>query len=276
MPAHPEASDGGPMPRTDAATLARDLHLLDDERLVGALRRGDEDAFMALVDRYGALMLRVASMYVRTPSVAEEVVQEPWLALLEGLGPFEGRSTLKTWMFRILSNRAKTRGERESRCLPFSSCLPADDGDDAPAVDADRFMGPDGRYPGGWAAFPRDWSTVPDARLLSHETLDMIRGAIHELPRRQQEVILLRDVEGWSSEEVCCALRLTEVNQRVLLHRARSKVRTALEDYVEAAAWPVRNSSSWSPTTSRAPCPWPTAAASRRTSRSAPAASTTS
>src|SRR3954466_13491638 len=125
MPAHPEAPDGRPMPSTNAATPARDLRLLEDERLVGALRRGDEDAFMALVDRYGALMLKVASMYVRTPSVAEEVVQETWLAVLEGIGRFEGRSTLKTWMFRILANRAKTRGEREARCLPFSSCAPA-------------------------------------------------------------------------------------------------------------------------------------------------------
>src|SRR5436190_4055411 len=161
MPAHPGGPDADLMART-ARTLERDLHLLDDERLVGALRRGDEDAFMALVDRYGALMLRVASMYVRTPSVAEEVVQETWLAVLEGIGRFEGRSTLKTWMFRILSNRAKTRGEREARCLPFSSCAAAvDDDDDARAVDPERFMGADGRYPGGWAAFPRDWNTVP-------------------------------------------------------------------------------------------------------------------
>src|SRR3954462_3240367 len=131
------------MPSTHATPRRRDVDLLDDERLLVALRRGDEHAFMALVDRYGALMLRVASMYVRTPSVAEEVVQETWLAVLEGIGRFEGRPTLKTWMFRILSNRAKTRGERESRCLPFSSCAPAGDGEDAPAVDADRFMGPD-------------------------------------------------------------------------------------------------------------------------------------
>jgi RNA polymerase sigma-70 factor (ECF subfamily) len=211
------------------------MHLLDDGRLVAALRRGDEDAFMALVDRYGALMLRVASMYVRTPSVAEEVVQDTWLGVLDGIGRFEGRCSLKTWMFRILTNRAKTRGQREARCLPFSSCAPAE-GDDAPAVDADRFMGPDGRYPGGWAAFPRDWSTVPHVRLVSRETLDMIREAIHTLPRRQQEVILLRDVEGWSSEEVCSTLSLSEINQRVLLHRARSKVRGALERYMEASA----------------------------------------
>ena len=220
------------MART-ARTLERDLHLLDDERLVDALRRGDEDAFMALVDRYGALMLKVASMYVRTPAVAEEVVQETWLAVLEGIGRFEGRSSLKTWVFRILANRAKTRGEREARCLPFSSCAPVATDDDAPAVDADRFLGPDHpQWPGHWAAAPRDWSTVPDVRLLGRETLELIRAAIAELPTRQQEVILLRDIEGWSAEEVCDALVLSEVNQRVLLHRARSKVREALERYL--------------------------------------------
>jgi len=220
------------MART-ARTLERDLHLLDDERLVEALRRGDEDAFMALVDRYGALMLKVASMYVRTPAVAEEVVQETWLAVLEGIGRFEGRSSLKTWVFRILANRAKTRGEREARCLPFSSCAPVATDDDAPAVDADRFLGPDHpQWPGHWAAAPRDWSTVPDVRLLGRETLELIRAAIAELPTRQQEVILLRDIEGWSAEEVCDALVLSEVNQRVLLHRARSKVREALERYL--------------------------------------------
>src|SRR3954464_8691491 len=124
MPAHPEASDGGPMPRTNAATPARDLHLLDDERLVGALRRGDEDAFMALVDRYGALMLKVASMYVRTPAVAEEVVQETWLAVLEGVGRFGRWSSLKTCLFRILPNWAKARGEREARSPLFPSSTP--------------------------------------------------------------------------------------------------------------------------------------------------------
>src|SRR5436189_579727 len=163
------------MSEISARPLDRRPDELADEQLVAALRRGDEDAFMALVERYGPLMLRVASTYVRTPAVAEEVVQETWLAVLEGIGRFEGRSTLKTWMFRILSNRAKTRGEREARCLPFSSCAPAVDDDEAAAVDPDRFMGPDGRYPGGWAAFPRDWNTVPDARLASRETLDMIR-----------------------------------------------------------------------------------------------------
>jgi len=225
------------MPSTHATPRRRDVDLLDDERLLVALRRGDEHAFMALVDRYGALMLRVASMYVRTPSVAEEVVQETWLAILEGIGRFEGRSTLKTWIFRILSNRAKTRGEREARCLPFSACAPAGDSDDdGPTVDADRFLGPDHpQWPGHWAAAPRDWSTVPDVRLVSRETLGLIRDAIGHLPDRQQQVILLRDVEGWSSEEVCEALAVSEVNQRVLLHRARSKVRAELEDYLAEA-----------------------------------------
>ena len=225
------------MPSTDATTRRRDLHAADDERLLEALRRGDEDAFMALVDRYGALMQRVASMYVRTPSVAEEVVQETWLAILEGIARFEGRSTLKTWMFRILTNRAKTRGEREARCVPFSACAaPGEESDDGPAVDADRFLGPDHpQWPGHWAMAPRDWSTVPDVRLVSRETLGLIRDAIGRLPDRQQEVILLRDVEGWSSEEVCDALAVSEVNQRVLLHRARSRVRAELEHYLDGA-----------------------------------------
>jgi RNA polymerase sigma-70 factor (ECF subfamily) len=220
------------MTRTNARLLERDLHLLGDEQLVAALREGDEEAFMALVDRYGALMLRVAGMYVRTTAVAEEVVQETWLGVLEGIHRFEGRSTLKTWIFRILANRAKTRGERESRCVPFSSVAP--DGDDGPTVDADRFLGPDHPvWPGHWAAAPRDWSTVPDVRLLARETLAVIRAAMAELPARQQEVIVLRDVEGWSAEEVCATLGLSEVNQRVLLHRARAKVRAVLERHLD-------------------------------------------
>src|SRR5436189_4897804 len=163
------------MSEISARPRTRRPEQLGDEQLAVALRRGDEDAFMALVERYGPLMLRVASTYVRTPAVAEEVVQETWLAVFEGIGRFEGRSSLKTWVFRILANRAKTRGEREARCLPFSCVAPRNDEDDGPAVDPDRFMGPDGRYPGGWAAFPRDWNTVPHARLASRETLDMIR-----------------------------------------------------------------------------------------------------
>jgi len=223
------------MSEISARPLDRRPDELADEQLVAALRDGDEGAFIALVGRYGPLMLRVASTYVRTPAVAEEVVQETWLAVLEGIGRFEGRSSLKTWLFRILANRAKTRGEREARCLPFSCVAARGEDDDGPAVEPDRFLGADHpRWPSHWAAAPGDWATVPDVRLLSQETLAHVRDAIAELPERQQEVIVLRDVEGWSAEEVCNALGVSEVNQRVLLHRARSKVRSALERYFDA------------------------------------------
>src|SRR4051812_21567155 len=193
---------------------------MTDEQLLTLLRKGDEAAFTALVERYGALMLRVALTYVRTRAVAEDVVQETWMAVLEGIDRFEGRCALKTWLVRILSNRAKTRGEREARCLPFSSVVRDAGEDESPAVAADRLLAP-----GHWAAPPAEWSTVPEERLVSKEMLEHVRDAIAVLPGRQQEVIVLRDVEGWSSEEVCAALGLSEVNQRVLLHRARSKVR---------------------------------------------------
>jgi len=223
------------MSEISARPLDRRPDELADEQLVAALRDGDEGAFIALVGRYGPLMLRVASTYVRTPAVAEEVVQETWLAVLEGIGRFEGRSSLKTWLFRILANRAKTRGEREARCLPFSCVAARGEDDDGPAVEPDRFLGADHpRWPGHWAAAPGDWATVPDVRLLSQETLAHVRDAIAGLPERQQEVIVLRDVEGWSAEEVCNALGVSDVNQRVLLHRARSKVRAALERYLDA------------------------------------------
>jgi RNA polymerase sigma-70 factor (ECF subfamily) len=204
---------------------------LTDVELVTRLRAGDEGAFMALVERYGPLMFRIALSHVPSAAVAEEVVQESWLGVLAGIDRFEGRSSLKTWILRILTNRAKTRGERERRTVPFS-CLAPDD-DDAPAVDPDRFQGPEDRYPGGWASFPDSW---PEERLLARETLDCVQDAIRELPARQQDVIVLRDVEGWSSEEVCEALDLSEGNQRVLLHRARSRVREALERYFDLAA----------------------------------------
>jgi RNA polymerase sigma-70 factor, ECF subfamily len=211
----------------------------DDRELVRALRAGDEEAFIALVRQHNSLMLRVALGYVRTQAVAEEVVQETWCAVLTGLDRFEGRATLKTWIMRILANRAKTRGQRESRCVPFSALSTLDD--DGPAVDPDRFLPADHpRYPNHWAAAPAEWSQMPDERLLAAETQERIRAAIAGLPARQQAVISLRDVEGWSPEEVCELLDLSEGNQRVLLHRARSQVRAELERYFgdesEAAA----------------------------------------
>jgi RNA polymerase sigma-70 factor, ECF subfamily len=200
-----------------------------DHELVQRLREGDESAFAELIDRYGATMVRVAQMYVRDRATAEEVVQETWLAVLNGIDRFEERSSLKTWLFRILTNRAKTRGERDGRIIPFSS-LAGTGEEDEPAVDPDRFLGPDSAEPGAWAAPPRAW---PQDEVLGRETLEVIEAAIEELPETQREVIRLRDVEGWSPMEVAEALEITDGNQRVLLHRARSKVRAAVEKYLD-------------------------------------------
>src|SRR3954451_574656 len=219
--------DGGLMPRFAAnrSPSATDA----DAELVARLRDDDESAFMELLDTYGATMLRVAKMFVKDRGTAEEVVQETWLAVLNGIERFEGRSSLKTWLFRILTNRAKTRGQRDGRVVPFSSLAGADE-DNEPAVDPDRFLGPDSPYPGAWAAPAQAW---PEEKLLEHETLEIIQRAIQELPDAQREVIRLRDVEGWDPMEVAAALEITDGNQRVLLHRARSKVRAALERYLD-------------------------------------------
>jgi RNA polymerase sigma-70 factor (ECF subfamily) len=216
---------------SEIAMPVMDSARASDDELLNALRLGDERAYVALVRRYGGLMQRVALSYVRTPAVAEEVVQETWCAVLTGLERFEGRAALKTWLFRILTNRAKTRGQREARTVPFSS-LAADDDGDGPSVDPDRFLPADHpRWPGNWAAGPAQWSAVPHERLLAREVRSHIRRAIDELPERQQAVIVMRDVEGWPPEEVCEVLDLSEGNQRVLLHRARSRVRAELERY---------------------------------------------
>ena len=204
----------------------------DDLALVARLRAGDESAFMTLVERLQPSMLRVARMYVSTAAVAEEVVQETWLGVLRGLDRFQGRSSLRTWIFRILTNIAKTRGQREGRSLPFASL--AGDDLDAPAVDPDRFDTPETSSRGAWSTLPDDWTGIPEDRLLGRETLAVIGRAIEGLPPMQAEVIRLRDALGWTSEEVRNALDLTETNQRVLLHRARAKVRSALEAYLSS------------------------------------------
>jgi RNA polymerase sigma-70 factor, ECF subfamily len=204
--------------------------MTEDHELVQRLREGDESAFVELIDRYGATMVRVAQMYVRDRATAEEVVQETWLAVLNGIDRFEERSSLKTWLFRILTNRAKTRGEREGRVVPFSSLVGAQAEGEDPSVDPDRFLGPDSPNAGAWAAPPRAW---PHDEVLGRETLAVIEMAIEKLPEAQREVIRLRDVEGWSPMEVSDALEITDGNQRVLLHRARSKVRAAVEAYLD-------------------------------------------
>jgi len=202
-----------------------------DRDLVAALKRGDEAAFMWLVDEYGAALLRVARMYVPSTAVAEEVVQETWIGVLKGIDRFEARSSLKTWIFRILTNIAKTRGERERRSVPFSSAAGATA--DEPSVDPDRFLPAGDERARAWALGPVPWPG-PEESLLSGETRKVILQAIDQLPPSQREVITLRDVEGWSSEDVRNAMEITETNQRVLLHRARSKVRGAIERHLNA------------------------------------------
>jgi RNA polymerase sigma-70 factor (ECF subfamily) len=202
-----------------------------DAELLEALRRGDESAFEELVERLHPSLVRLALSFVPSRAVAEDVAQETWLAVLRGLDGFEGRSSLKTWIFRILVNRAKTRGVREARSVPFSSL---ESGDSGPSVDADRFFDASHpRYPGGWSAPPRSWGELPEERLVARETLDVIRMAIAELPPAQRAAITLRDVEGLDSEEVASLLDVSPGNERVLLHRARSRVRAELERYLD-------------------------------------------
>ena len=206
---------------------------MSEAELLEAVRAGDEETFAALVREHHPSLVRVARMYVSNQAAAEEVAQETWLAVLNGIDRFEGRSSLKTWIFRILSNIAKTRAVRDGRTLPFSALQdPARVPE--PAVDADRFLDPEHpRWPGHWAAKPAPW---PEDALLAAETRERLAEAIEALPATQRAVITLRDVEGWSSEEVRNALDLSETNQRVLLHRARSKMRAALESYLEEQA----------------------------------------
>jgi RNA polymerase sigma-70 factor (ECF subfamily) len=203
---------------------------VDDALLVAALRAGDEAAFGQLVDRYYDTMLRVARMHVATKEAAEDVVQETFLGVIQGIDRFEARSSLKTWMFRILVNRAKTRGEREGRTRPFSSLQPElEEGE--PSVDPDRFLH-EGRWAGFWGS-PPSTQHVPEARVLAVEAGDRLAAAIDALPPAQRVVLTLRDVQGFSAAEVCELLELSEANQRVLLHRGRSKVRAQLERYLD-------------------------------------------
>jgi RNA polymerase sigma-70 factor, ECF subfamily len=202
-----------------------------DLELIARLRAGDEEAFMSLVDALQPSMLRVARMYVSSAAIAEEVVQDAWLGVLKGLDRFEGRSSLRTWIFRILTNIAKTRGQREGRSVPFAAL--AGDDLDQPTWDPAAFLGSEERSAGHWSSLPNDWRGLPEERLEAAETRALVAATIASLPPMQAEVIRLRDVAGWSAEEVRNALDLTETNQRVLLHRARAKVRRALDTYLE-------------------------------------------
>lgn len=202
-----------------------------EEELVGALRRGEEPAFAALLDRYYGAMLRMAMTQVRNRAQAEEVVQEAWLAVLQGITRFEGRSSLRTWIFHILLNIARTRAQRERRSVPFSA-LDGGGDDRAPSVAPERFLpGDHPRWPRHWAVPPQSWGPSPEERLLTDESRAVIEGAIAALPSAQQAAITLRDVYGLDSAEAAGLLGVTEGNLRVLLHRARSKVRRTLERY---------------------------------------------
>jgi RNA polymerase sigma-70 factor (ECF subfamily) len=197
----------------------------EDASVLAGLRQGDEQAFGRLVDRYHPSMVRVARAYVATNEAAEDVVQDAWIGVIQGLDRFEGRSSLKTWMFRILVNKAMTKGGRDARSVPFSSLEP-----EGPAVDPSSFR-QSGRWTGWWLS--EDAVTqVPEGLVLAKETRAMIDGVIATLPPNQRLVITLRDVQGFSAEEACEMLGVTEANQRVLLHRARTRVRAALEGYV--------------------------------------------
>ena len=204
----------------------------DERELLAALRRGDEDAFAQLVGRYHSSLVRVAQTFVRDRAVAEEVAQETWIGVIRGLGNFRGDSALKTWIFRILTNRAKDRAVQERRTVPVADIELYNT---EPSVDPSRFLGDDHPvWPGHWSSAPTSWADLPEERLLADETMACVQGAIDELPPFQRQVITLRDIEGWPSDEVRVLLGVSEGNQRVLLHRARSKVRAALETYFES------------------------------------------
>jgi RNA polymerase sigma-70 factor, ECF subfamily len=199
-----------------------------EEYLLNALRSGDESAFSRLVDRHHASMVRVARLYVGSVAAAEEVAQEAWLGVLQGLASFQGRCTVKAWIFAIVSNCAKSRGARDKRMVPMSSLAGDDEG--GASVDPDRFLDEGHpRWPGHWSQPPEAWDAD---ELVSRETLEAIGAAMEKLPPMQRAVMTMRDVEGLGSEETCQVLGISEANQRVLLHRARSKVRKALESYM--------------------------------------------
>jgi len=207
--------------------------------LLERLRQGDEAAFASLVDRHHGALLRLAMAYVSDRSIAEEVVQETWMGVLEGVDRFEGRSSLKTWIFRILTNKAKTRGVRESRHVSFSPLAASQENPEEPAVDPTRFQ-TTGHWAGYWVSYPQPWDeNTPEKLLLSQEGTTFLEQAIEALPGKLRQIIVMRDVEGLSSDEACNILGISETNQRVLLHRARSRVRKALEKYLEGGVRPA-------------------------------------
>lgn len=216
----PVAATGGALP--------------DDAVVVARLRARDEAMFAALIDAWSPGMLRAARAYVADEHAAQDVVQEAWLGVLRGIDGFEGRSSLRTWTYRILVNRAKTRGVRDARTIPVGSLGPTGE-DHGPTVDPARFRGPDDPYPGHWRSKPAAWPS-PEDEALAADTRRHLAAALDALPARQRVVVVLRDVEGRTSDEVCDLLELSAANQRVLLHRGRAALRAALETYLTTGA----------------------------------------
>lgn len=217
---------------TTTATVPAPRHpAADDHELVGRLRAGDERAFSEVVGAWSPMMLRVARGHLSTDASCEEVVQETWMAVVRGLDRFEGRSSLRTWVFRILTNLAKTRGVREARTVPMSSWAPVDDS--GATVDPDRFRGADDQYPHNWTPVgcPTSWEPGPEQSVIAVEIRGLLAAGLQQLPERQRTVVTLRDVHGMTAEEVCSTLDVSPANQRVLLHRGRAKLRGVLEDY---------------------------------------------
>lgn len=224
------------------------LRALGDDGVVAALRAGDETAFVALVRRHHGQMVRLARCYVPTAAIAEEVAQDAWLGVLRGLPGFEGRSSLRSWIFRIVVYRARTRREREPRAVPLSA-LETEPSEHS-AVEPGRFLPRDHpRWPGHWSEPPRATGADPERGALDGELRRLVHEEIERLPPSQAVVVRLRDVLGWTSDEVWEALAISAANQRVLLHRARSRLRGRLEEYLRAVpgrptTWPAANS--WS------------------------------
>jgi RNA polymerase sigma-70 factor (ECF subfamily) len=208
-----------------------------EHQLVLLLRAGDEVVFARLIDTYTPTMQRVARTYVASREVAEDVVQDTWLAVLEGIDRFEERSSLRSWLFRILVNIAKTRGAREHRSVPMSSMNAGLISESGPTVEPSRFLPADHtRWPRHWAHPPERWPDSPERTLLSAELIALAQQELEQLPERQRAVVMLRDLADYDSDEVCSLLDLTAANQRVLLHRGRARIRQALEDYVSDAS----------------------------------------
>jgi RNA polymerase sigma-70 factor, ECF subfamily len=204
----------------------------DEEQLLAQLRDGDEVAFSTLVRRHTPSMTRIAMAFVTRRAVADEVVQETWLNVIRSLDGFEGRSSLRTWIYAILGNCARRRAEQEDRLVPLSEIAAHEASGDELGVSRGRFF-EDGRWAGMWSTAVSRWEDLPEERLVSSEVRATLLEAIGALPRMQRAVITLRDVEGWPAEEVCDYLGLADGNQRILLHRARAAARSAIERYLE-------------------------------------------